>query len=151
MKRQIKSHAGHVLTFKEAKFIEYLVAGKTEVEAYLMAGYTGLDPSKQVRIIMGKGYIIDELDYQLQQVKERCIADRVEILQYYSDVMRGEIKDQFGLDAPLAERTKAANELAKRVIDYERDLELAKKNSQDINVTLNWSREENPIDDTKNN
>ena len=31
--------------------------------------------------------------------------------------MRGEVKDQFGLDAPLAERTKAAVELAKRKVD----------------------------------
>ena len=151
MKRKLKTNAGHTMSFKEAKFIEYLVAGKTETEAYLMAGYTSVTPDKHVKILLGKGYIADEIAYRLEQVKEACVASRLEILQYYSDVMRGEIKDQFGLDAPLAERTKAANELAKRVIDYERELELVKAGNQDINVTLNWSREENPIDDSKNN
>ena len=45
------------------------------------------------------------------------IADAAEVMQYFTSVMRGEIKDQFGLDAPLAERTKAAVELAKRKVD----------------------------------
>lgn len=38
-------------------------------------------------------------------------------MQYFTDVMRGKITDQFGLDASLSERTKAAQELAKRQID----------------------------------
>ena len=38
-------------------------------------------------------------------------------MRYFTSVMRGEVKDQFGLDAPLAERTKAAVELAKRKVD----------------------------------
>lgn len=145
--RRLKTHSGHILSFKESKFIEYIVAGKSELEAYHMAGYTGTNPANNIKVILGKGYMIDELEYRLQQIKEASIADRLEILQYYSDVMRGEIKDQFGLDAPLTERTKAANELAKRIIDYERELELAKATHQDINVTLNWSREEKSDED----
>lgn len=143
MKRPIQTHSGHTLSFREAKFIEYLVAGKSELEAYTMAGYNCINPTRQIRGLLGKKYIADELDYRYQQIKEASIASRVEILQYYSDVMRGEIKDQFGLDAPLAERTKAANELAKRIIDYERELEQAKNANQDINITLNWDRKEN--------
>ena len=50
--------------------------------------------------------------------------------------MRGEVKDQFGLDAPLSERTAAAKELAKRVIDVEKDAEAV---VPEIKVTLNWS------------
>ena len=146
MARRIKTHSGHELTFREAKFIEYLVAGKSELEAYHMAGYNCINPTRQIRMIMGKNYIADEIAYRLEQIKEQSIASRVEILQYYSDVMRGEVKDQFGLDAPLAERTKAANELAKRIIDYERELEQQKNANQDINITLNWAREENKDD-----
>ena len=45
-------------------------------------------------------------------------ADRVaaadEVLRFYTDVMRGEIKDQFGLEAALTERLKAADALMKR-------------------------------------
>ena len=49
--------------------------------------------------------------------------------------MRGEEKDQFGLDAPLAERTRAAQELAKRIIDTVNDADVA---VPEIKVTLNW-------------
>lgn len=142
MAKEIKTHTGHKLTFREAKFIEYLVAGKSELEAYHMAGYTCVDSSRLIKSLLGKEYIADELKYRLDQIKEASIASRVEILQYYSDVMRGEVKDQFGLEAPLAERTKAANELAKRIIDYEREIEQLKSANQDINITLNWAREE---------
>lgn len=142
MAKEIKTHTGHKLTFREAKFIEYLVAGKSELEAYHMAGFNCVNPQRQIKAILGKEYIADELNYRLDQIKEASIASRVEILQYYSDVMRGEVKDQFGLEAPLAERTKAANELAKRIIDYEREIEQLKSANQDINITLNWAREE---------
>lgn len=144
--RRLTTNSGHTITFKETKFIEYLVAGKSEVEAYHMAGYTGVNPAERVKNILGKAYVQEELAYRLTQIKEASIADRVEILQYYSDVMRGDIKDQFGLDAPLAERTKAANELAKRIIDYERELTSKNNSAPAINVTLNWAREENNDD-----
>lgn len=146
-KKDLKTHSGHKLTFREAKFIEYLVAGKSENEAYHMAGYTCVDSARLIKALMGKDYIADELAYRLDQIKEASIASRVEILQYYSDVMRGEVKDQFGLEAPLAERTKAANELAKRIIDYERELEQIKAASHDVNITLNWARKDDEKDD----
>lgn len=141
-RREIKTNSGHKLSFKEAKFIEYLVAGKSELEAYHMAGFNCVNPQRQIKGLLGKAYIADELAYRLDKIKEASIASRVEILQYYSDVMRGDVKDQFGLEAPLAERTKAANELAKRIIDYERELEQIKAASHDVNITLNWAREE---------
>ena len=49
--------------------------------------------------------------------------------------MRGEEKDQFGLDAPLSERTNAARELARRIVDVPTDDDTA---VPEIKVTLNW-------------
>lgn len=146
--REIKTNSGHKLTFREAKFIEYLVAGKSEKEAIMMAGYQCQDTARFAKCLLGKDYIADEIDYRYQKAKEANIADATEVLLYYTDVMRGQVKDQFGLDAPLAERTKAANELAKRLIDYQHDAEMADK-SQEFNITVNWDREEGSKDDTK--
>lgn len=42
------------------------------------------------------------------------VASADEVLQFYSAVIRGEVKDQFGLDASLADRIKAADSLMKR-------------------------------------
>ena len=54
--------------------------------------------------------------------------------------MRGNVKDQFQLDAPLAERTRAAQELAKRIIDPEIKTKQAKQIFADnsLNVNIVW-------------
>ena len=59
-------------------------------------------------------------------------------MDYFSRVMRGEIKDQFGLEAPLSERTKAAVELAKRQIDIPQ--RLAGNEQPEIKIVVDWAR-----------
>ena len=43
------------------------------------------------------------------------VADANEILKFYTSVMRGEVKDQFGLESSLSDRLKAADSLSKRL------------------------------------
>ena len=58
-------------------------------------------------------------------------------MEYLTKVMRGELKDQFGLEASLSERTKAAQELAKRTIDIENKLKTSNKTGdKEIKITL---------------
>ena len=98
---------GYPLSAKESKFIDmFLVTGdvnKSLREAKL-----------QMRSIAGKDYITDEITYRLDQLKKVTIADADEIMQYFTKVMRGEEKDQFGLDPSLQDRNKAAEMLGKR-------------------------------------
>lgn len=58
--------------------------------------------------------ILAYLDDRLAQIESERIAKPEEVLQYLTAVMRGEEKDQFGLDAALADRTRAAELLGKR-------------------------------------
>ena len=51
---------------------------------------------------------------KLEEKEEDRIASQDEVLQYLTKVMRGEEKDQFGLDASLQDRTKCAELLGKR-------------------------------------
>jgi len=51
---------------------------------------------------------------KLQEKEDSRIASQDEVLQYLTKVMRGEEKDQFGLDASLQDRTKCAELLGKR-------------------------------------
>ena len=124
------THDGYPLSPKEAMFIAlYIQSGnlnKALREAHL-----------QMRSVAGKDYIADEIKYRMDLLKKETIADADEIMQYFTKVMRGEERDQFGLDAPLAERTSAARELAKRVIDPELAKEEIKETPK-IEVTLNW-------------
>ena len=54
------------------------------------------------------------IEERLKEIENKRIADGKEDLEYLSKVMRGEEKDQFGLDASLQDRTKAAELLGKR-------------------------------------
>lgn len=122
------THDGYPLSAREAKFISLFVANgdvrKSLREARL-----------SMRSIAGKDYITDEITYRLDCLKKETIADADEIMQYFTSVMRGEVKDQFGLDAPLSERTAAARELAKRIVDVTDDVDTT---VPEIKVTLNW-------------
>lgn len=75
---------------------------------------------------------------RMEEMRDSQIADSKEVMRYFTAVMRGEIKDQFGLDAPLAERTKAAQEIAKRTVDIENRM----RGDADAAVTihLDWDR-----------
>lgn len=105
------------LTPKQKKFCEYYVQTGNATESAKRAGYsertayrTGADNLKKPQL----ANYIQELS---KPGEDKRIADGKEIMEYLTSVMRGEVNDQFGLDAPLQERTKAAVELAKRVID----------------------------------
>lgn len=122
------THDGYPLSVKEAKFISLFVANGDVSKSLRESGLTWKNLS-------GKDYITDEITYRLDQLKKESIADADEIMQYFTRVMRGEVKDQFGLDAPLGERTAAARELAKRIVDIENDVDTT---VPEIKVTLNW-------------
>jgi len=136
------TNAGHKLSVKEHKFIDsFLVNGDVALAAK-DAGYelrNANDSWKRIGSgILKRQYIYEELMYRLDELEKSSIADANEILQYFTNVMRGEEKDQFGLDAPLSERTAAARELAKRLIDVPAK---ASENDKAINIVLDWKRD----------
>lgn len=122
------TNTGYPLSAKESKFISLFV-GNGNVTKSLNAA------NMRYEDLIGKDYITEEIKYRLDMLKKETIANADEILQYFTRVMRGEEKDQFGLDAPLSERTKAAQELAKRIVDCVNDSDT---NVPEIKVTLNW-------------
>ena len=122
------THDGYPLSVAESKFISIFVATGNIRQSLTDAGLS-------LRDVSGKEYITDEIKFRLEVLRKKTIADADEILQYFTKVMRGEIKDQFGLDAPLSERTAAAKELAKRIIDVDN---MAAPVVPEIKITLNW-------------
>lgn len=131
------THDGHTLTPNEAKFInEYIKTGNGK-QSVLNAGYKSKAPSRYANELLNKPYINNEIKYRLEQAKTDAIADANEVMEYLTKVMRGELKDQFGLEASLSERTKAAQELAKRTIDIENKLKTSNKTGdKEIKITL---------------
>ena len=100
------------LTEKQKRFIDYYVETANATESAKSGGYS----SKTAKNIGAENltkliYFIQE---RLQQLEDNRIASQEEVLQYLTKVMRGEEKDQFGLDASLQDRTKCAELLGKR-------------------------------------
>lgn len=100
------------LTPKQKAFADYYIELGNATEAARRAGYKkpNVQGSQNLEKLSIKSYI----DARINVLDETRIAKGEEVLEYLTKVMRGEEKDQFGLDASLQDRTKAAELLGKR-------------------------------------
>ncbi|MBQ5317467.1 MAG: terminase small subunit [Oscillospiraceae bacterium] len=102
------------LNERQKAFADYYIQTGNATEAAIKAGYS----EKTARFIGSENltkpdisaYIKERLDEQSQ----KRVADANEVIEFYTAVMRGEVKDQFGLDASLSDRLKAGDALMKR-------------------------------------
>lgn len=102
------------LTPRQKTFAEYYIECGNCTEAARKAGYSektcyaiGAENLKKPQI---SAYISERMQAQ----NEAQVASADEVLRFFSSVMRGEVKDQFGLDAALSDRLNAGKELMKR-------------------------------------
>ena len=98
------------LTHKQRLWADAYIETGNAREADRRAGYKHRMDGQNGQIPTVKAYI----EARMQPAAEARIASMDEVLQYLTRVMLGEEKDQFGLDASLQDRTKAAQELLKR-------------------------------------
>lgn len=131
------------LTPIEQKFIHNYIENGGYIDRALRD--TGIDVGDErqchdrARQMLARPNVQAELKRIMEEVRKNTVAMASEVMEYFTSVMRGEIKDQFGLDAPLSERTRAAQELAKRTVD----LDNRRKGEADsvIAVKLDWGRD----------
>lgn len=102
------------LTPKQKAFADYYLETGNATEAAKRAGY-----SEKTAYAMGaenlrKPQISQYIADRQKQVEDKRIADISEVLQFFTSVMRGEIKDQFDFDPSLSDRLSAGKELMKR-------------------------------------
>jgi phage terminase small subunit len=91
--------------------------------------------------VIAKSYIKQEIDNRMRKSEKKSIADRQEIMEFWSRMMRGEILDQFDMPTTNADKLKAAQELAKRNIDIEdriRERSSAQATAPEIRIKLDW-------------
>lgn len=90
-------------------------------------------------MLLAQANIKAEIKRIMDEARNEAVANAQEVMQFFTAVMRGEVKDQFGLDATLSDRTKAAQELAKRTVDLEN--RKAGEPDQLVAIKLDWSRD----------
>ena len=102
------------LTPKQKAFADYYIELGNATEAARRAGYKGKNLNRIASENLSKLDIKQYIEERLSKIEDARISKGEEVLQYLTKVMRGEEKDQFGLDPSLQDRTKAAELLGKR-------------------------------------
>lgn len=102
------------LTEKQKRFCEYYIENPNATDAAVRAGY-----AKGTAYAIGAENLRKpQIQQYIAEVMESLQKDRIasadEVLQYLTGVMRGEIKDQFDMDASIQDRNRAAELLGKR-------------------------------------
>lgn len=106
-----------MLTPKQKAFAdEYIICGNA-AESARKAGYSKKTAEVTGRENLRKPTILQYIAERTKPLEDKRIADADEVMRFFTSVMRGEVKDQFGLDPSLKDRTDAAKELAKRTVD----------------------------------
>lgn len=100
------------LSPKQKAWCDYYLECGNGIEAAKKAGYKS--PKNSAEDNRNKPACIQYIDARMKPTEEKRIASADEVLQFLTDVMMGRVKDQFGLDASLQDRTNAAKELMKR-------------------------------------
>ena len=99
---------------RQKAFADYYIQFGNAAEAARKAGYSEKTADSIGRENLRKPTIAQYIKERTDALDKERIASADEVMQFYSDVIRGKIKDQFGLDASLNDRIKAADSLMKR-------------------------------------
>ena len=139
-RKKYYTHDGHELTLKEYKFIDNYISTGNGRQSVIDAGYESKAPGQYANDLLNKSYIANEVEWRMTQEHSNRIASGQEVMEFFTKVMNGEVKDQFELDAPLSERLKAANELAKRTVDIANKVAGVTQGQNEVTIKLDWSR-----------
>ena len=103
------------LTPKQQAFADYYLELGNATEASIRAGYSKKNAGNNADKLLKNTKIKAYIDERLSQISSKRIATIDEVMQFYTNVLRGEEKDQFGLDVSVADRIRAGQELIKRL------------------------------------
>ena len=129
------------LTPKEKAFCSFYVELNNGQQAAIKAGYAPNSARGQASRMLTKPHVQAEIAQLREKQASESIATSQQVMEYFTNVMMGRIKDQFGLEASLAERTKAAQELAKRTVDVDNRLKgITAAADNEVVIKVDWGQ-----------
>lgn len=105
------------LTAKQRKFADYVAEGENHTKAAILAGYSEKNAASQASENLKKPKVLEYIHARMRA----NAASPEEVLAFQTNVMRGNVKDQFGLDATLDARLKASELIAKKYAAVEKN------------------------------
>ena len=102
---------------KQKAFADYYIEKLDGTESYLLA-YPKCKNRDTARVnaskLLTNPNIKEYIKERLESKDRERIASQDEVLERLTDIMRGNVKDQLGLETPVKEMVKAAELLGKR-------------------------------------
>lgn len=115
------------LTIKQKSFADSYIETGNATQSYIDAGYKASKrevAEANARKLLANYSVQGYIKKRMEELQKDTIASQEEVLKYLTRVMRGEEKDQFGLDASLQDRTKCAELLGKRYGTFKEKVDL---------------------------
>ena len=137
-KKKVTSRIEGNLTPRQKKFCQYYVELGNGKQAAIKAGYKEKTAAYMASQNLNKNNVMAEINRIKAPLEGHHIATGKEVMEFFTKMMNGEIKDAFGLDASNSDRLKAANELAKRTVDI--DNREAGKADTSVKISIDWTR-----------
>ena len=103
-----------MLTPKQKAFAEEYIKCGNATEAARKAGYSEKAARQIATENLSKPSISEYIRQRVEQMDAQRVASADEVMRFFSSVMRGEVMDQFGLEASLDTRLSAGKELMRR-------------------------------------
>ena len=130
----------NTLTEKERIFADEYIKTTNATQSAIKAGYAEKSASSKGSQLLRKVKVRKYIDSVMEKRSKNTIATADEVLEYLTKVMNGEEKDAFGLDASIADRTKAAELLGKRHMLFTDKVKLDAENEIDISDRMKQAR-----------
>lgn len=102
------------LSSKHRAFADYFIECGNQTEAAKKAGYSERSAYSTGNRLMKNAEILAYIAERTKPTEEKRIATADDVMIFLTAMMKGEIKDAFGLDPSNADRISAAKELMKR-------------------------------------
>lgn len=128
------------LTEKERIFADEYIKTTNATQSAIKAGYAENSASVTGSKMLRKPKVRKYIDDVMEKRSKNTIATANEVLEYLTKVMNGEEKDAFGLDASIADRTKAAELLGKRHMLFTDKVKLDAEIEIDISDRMKQAR-----------
>lgn len=130
----------NTLTEKERIFADEYIKTTNATQSAIKAGYAEKSASSKGSQLLRKVKVRKYIDDIMEKRSKNTIATADEVLEYLTKVMNGEEKDAFGLDASIADRTKAAELLGKRHMLFTEKVKLDAEIEIDISDRMKQAR-----------
>ena len=109
------------LSPKHQAFADYYIETGNATESAKRAGYSEKTGYAQGCRLLKDAEISAYINARLSENADKRIADAMEVMEFLTAVMRGEVRDAFDLDPSLDVRINAGKELMKRYAAAEKN------------------------------